>query len=356
MERRRNRSVTIQDVADEAGVGLGTVSRVLNKHPSVSDSTRKRIMAVVTRLNYQPNVQARRLVKGKAETVCFVLSNREFIDPFHALVLRGAQRFFAAVGQQVIYLPFEYPETTKSESLILPKIIAARGVVDGVILAGTNRTNLLEALEKANVPYVVFGNNLLPGQDTLPDSVWFDDGDGGYQVGKHFLDHGRTRIWYVGDIKQPWFRRRYEGCRAALEECGMKLELFEDIESEDRVQYGYKATCAIADEKREADAIFAGNDAVAYGAWKALDERRLPIPGDIAIVGFDDRELCQLTSPHLSSVRTFNEEVGRECARMLLEKLENPGRRMPPVILHTELVVRGSSDANAPEFAHRSSF
>ena len=356
MERKRSHSITIQDVADEAGVGLGTVSRVLNNHPSVSDSTRKRVTAVVARLNYQPNVQARRLVKGKAETVCFVLSNREFIDPFHALVLRGAQRFFAALGQQVIYLPFEYPETTKSESLILPKIIAARGVVDGVILAGTNRTNLLEALEKSNVPYVVFGNNLLPDQDTLPDSVWFDDKDGGYQVGNHFLDHGRTSIWYLGAIKQPWFRRRYEGCRTAVEERGMKLELFEDIKAEDRVQYGYKAARAIVDEKREADAIFAGNDAVAYGVWKALDERNVSIPGDIAIVGFDDRELCQLTTPHLSSVRTFNEEVGRECARMLLQKLENPGQRMSAVILPTELVVRGSSDPNVPEFAERSSF
>lgn len=349
MERKQYHSVTIQDVAREAGVGLGTVSRVLNDHPSVSDSTRKRVMDVVARMNYQPNIQARRLVRGKAETVCFVLSNREFIDPYHALVLRGAQRFFAGIGQQVIYLPFEYPETARSENLVLPRIIAARGVVDGVILAGTNRRNLLEALQRANVPYVVFGNNLIPGEGDIPDSVWFDDRDGGRQVCNHFLDMGRKHVWYIGDIKQPWFKRRWEGFSEAAQARGASISRADDVEAEDSVQYGYKSACRIVDEKKPADAIFAGNDAIAYGVWKALDERGISIPEQIAIVGFDDRELTRLTSPNLSSVRTFNEEIGRECARLLLEKLEKPDQRLPMVMLPTELVVRRSSDPNAPE-------
>ena len=91
------------------------------------------------------------------------------------------------------------------------------------------------------------------------------------------------------------------------------------------------------------DAVFAGNDAIAYGVWKALQESGASIPDDVAVVGFDDRELCSLTSPNLTSVQTFNERVGRECARVLLEKLKNPGRRMPQVKLPTSLVARGSS-------------
>lgn len=343
MERRQDHSVTIQDVAREAGVGLGTVSRVLNNHPSVSEATRARVMEVVARLNYQPNVQARRLVKGKAESVCFVLSNREFIDPFHARVLHGAQRFFAALGQQVIYLPFEYSATAESRSIVLPRIISARGVVDGVILAGTNRRNLLEALDRAGVPYVVFGNNLLSGQEDVPDSVWFDDRDGGHQVGRHLVETGRRQIWFVGEVDQPWFRRRYEGCRRALDESGLRLNVFDGIPAEDSVQYGYAAARRLLDGNDSADAVFAGNDAVGYGVWKALDESRVNVPERMAIVGFDDRELCQLTTPNLSSVRTFNEEVGRECARMLLAKLQNPGSRMDRVVLPTQIVVRGSS-------------
>lgn len=344
MQNRRDHPATIQDVAREAGVGLGTVSRVLNNHPSVSDETRMRVMEVVERLNYQPNVQARRLVKGRAETVCFVLSNREFIDPFHARVLHGAQRFFAALGQQVIYLPFEYSATAESKNLVLPKIIAARGVVDGVILAGTNRRNLLEALDRTGVPYVVFGNNLLAGSEEVPDSVWFDDRDGGYQVGRHLVEMGYENIWYFGDISLPWFERRFEGCARALQESGRTLRRFDGIPADDSVQYGYRAACRLLDEKLPADAVFGGNDAVAYGVWKALDERRVDVPQAMAIVGFDDRELCKLTTPNLSSVMTFNEEVGRECARMLLAKLQDPGKRMPRVVLPTRLVVRGSSD------------
>lgn len=344
MEDRRTHSVTIEDVAREAGVGLGTVSRVLNNHPSVSDSTRNRVMDVVKRLNYRPNVQARRLVKGKAESICFVLSNREFIDPFHARVLHGAQKFFASLGQQVIYLPFDYPDTRDSESLVLPRIISARGVVDGVILAGTNRQNLLNALDTADVPYVVFGNNLLTDSEDVPDSVWFDDRDGGRQVGRHLIEQELENIWFIGNTSQPWFRRRYEGCKHAVEISGKKLNLLSDISAADSIQYGYKAVAMLLDEKKQVDGIFAGNDAIAYGVWKALVERGLKIPDDIALVGFDDRELCVLTTPNLSSVATFNEEVGRECGKMLLEKLQNPGVKMPMVVIPTELVIRGSSD------------
>lgn len=348
MEDRHTHSVTIEDVAREAGVGLGTVSRVLNNHPSVSDSTRSRVMEVVKRLNYRPNVQARRLVKGKAESVCFVLSNREFIDPFHARVLHGAQKFFASLGQQVIYLPFDYPDTRDSDSLVLPKIISARGIVDGVILAGTNRQNLLDALDNANVPYVVFGNNLLTDNEDVPDSVWFDGRDGGRQVGKHLVERGCTNIWYLGKIEQPWFRRRYEGCKLAVEASGKRLELISAIEAVDSVGFGYRAVCSLLDEHKPVDGIFAGNDAIAYGVWKALTERSVKMPQDISLVGFDDRELCTLTTPNLSSVRTFNEDVGRECAKMLLEKLQNPGVKMPMVVIPTELVVRGSSDPTRP--------
>lgn len=344
MEDRRTHSVTIEDVAREAGVGLGTVSRVLNNHPSVSDATRSKVLEVVKEMNYRPNVQARRLVKGKAESVCFVLSNREFIDPFHARVLHGAQKFFASLGQQVIYLPFDYPDTKDSDSLMLPKIISARGVVDGVILAGTNRQNLLNALDSANVPYVVFGNNLLTDNEDVPDSVWFDGRDGGRQVGRHLAEKGCRDIWYLGRINQPWFRRRYEGCKLAVEENGLHLNLAPDMPAADSVQYGYQAISALLDEKRDVDGVFAGNDAIAYGVWKALAERGIKLPEDIALVGFDDRELCTLTTPNLSSVRTFNEEIGRECAKMLLEKLQNPGVKMPMVVIPTELIVRGSSD------------
>jgi LacI family transcriptional regulator len=147
----------------------------------------------------------------------------------------------------------------------------------------------------------------------------------------------------VGDTSLPWFRRRYQGCLEELQSRGAELGLIEDIAEDGSIQYGYEAALRLVRSGAACDAVFAGNDAIAYGVWKALDEHGIGIPDEVAVVGFDDREFCSLTSPNLSSVQTFNERVGRECARVLLEKLKDPDRRIPQVKLPTSLVVRGSS-------------
>ena len=170
------RPATIKEVARLAGVGLGTVSRVLNNHHSVSPETRERVRAAIDRLKYQPNLQARRLVRGKTETMGFVLGNRDFLDPFHAKMLSGVQRYFAETGQQVVYTSLQYSGDAAASSMVLPKILSLRGVLDGVILAGTNYPNLLAALDKTRLPHVVFGNNLIADNGRgLADSVSFDD-------------------------------------------------------------------------------------------------------------------------------------------------------------------------------------
>lgn len=336
---------TIREVARVAGVGLGTVSRVLNDHPSVSAETRERVRNAINDLGYQPNLQARRLVKGRTETVGFVLGNRDFIDPFHAKVLAGAQRYFAEAGHQVVYISLEYSRDGLPDEMVLPKIISLRGVLDGVIVAGTNYPNLLTALDHLNMPYVVFGNNLVGNEIGCCDSVSFDDERGMAELVERIFALGHRHIWYIGRSEYPWFNRRYEGYARVMRSHGLETLTCSSLEAENSTEYGYKSAISLIESGNKVSAVCCGNDAIAYGAWKAVRERGLKVPEDINITGFDDRDICALTDPQMTSVRPYLEEIGGQCARLLIEKTNNDIGSLPGVVTKTEVVMRGTTSA-----------
>lgn len=343
MESSSGRPATIREVAQYAGVGLGTVSRVLNNHPSVSPATRRRVEDAIEKLGYQPNLQARRLVKGKTETIGFVLGNRDFLDPFHAKMLTGVQRYFASTGHQVVYTSLQYSKDSSADGMVLPKIIRLRGVLDGVIVAGTNYPNLLEALDKVGLPYVVFGNNMVNGNGRKGhDTVSFDDVGGARKLAEKLIQLGHRHVWYIGRTGLPWFSRRYDGYAQAMEAHGFKPMLCTDVEGKDSTHFGAAAMTKLLDGGEPVTAVCCGNDVIAFGASKAARGRGLNVPDDISIAGFDDRDVCFLTEPELTTVRPFLEEVGAECAKMLLAKVDDSSARFPEVITPTEVVVRGS--------------
>ena len=344
MESSGRRPATIREVANLAGVGLGTVSRVMNNHISVSDSTRRRVKTAIERLNYQPNLQARRLVRGKTETVGFVLGNRDFLDPFHAKMLCGVQRYFAQTGHHVVYTALDYSPGGSAAGIVLPKMISLRGVLDGVIVAGTNYTNLLAALDRVGLPYVIFGNNLVSdnGRDNH-DTISFDDTGGAAELTEKLIELGHEHIWYIGHTALPWFRRRYEGYANAMKAHGFAPRVCDGIEAETSTEFGRAGLTELVDSGHKITAACCGNDAVAFGAAKAARDKGLSVPADISIAGFDDRDICFLTDPALTTVRPFLEEVGAQCAKALLSKLNGAQGPLPEVIIPTEVVIRGST-------------
>src|SRR5689334_17987418 len=173
------RPITIKDVARKAKVGIATVSRVLNGSERVDPSTRQRVNEVIRRLGYRPNATGRRLVKKSTEMVCFLLSNREFMNPFHSGVLYGVERYLSGTGHDVVFTNLHYDPQASPETLALPRIITHRGIADGFIVSGTNYPNLLAAMDALDVPYVLFGNNLVDpkARERRRDSVYYDDCD-----------------------------------------------------------------------------------------------------------------------------------------------------------------------------------
>src|SRR5215467_447165 len=117
------RRTTIRDVAHAAGVGVGTISRVLNSSAQVSRETRSRVMEAIRRLGFRPNAQARRILKRRSEIVCFLLSNRDFLHPFHARILQGVESYASGMKQHVLFAALHYSPRIAPEKIDLPHVL-----------------------------------------------------------------------------------------------------------------------------------------------------------------------------------------------------------------------------------------
>jgi LacI family transcriptional regulator len=348
MDQHVTLHVTIKDVARQAGVGIATVSRVLNNSRRVDETTRERVQAAIAQLSYRPNATGRRLVTKSTEMVCFLLSNRQFMNPFHSGVLNGVERFLSQSGHEVVFTNLHYKRSTPPGKLVLPRILTHRGIADGFILSGTNYPNLVAAMDQLGVPYVMFGSNLIGGGRTRrPDAVYYDDGPPAQLLVERLIALGHRHIWYFGDTRMPWFHRRWENYRHVMKTHGLPCHQYTEPNAggdlmDYGVAYGNQAMDYVLASGEPATAIVAGNDGVAYGAWRALRRVGLRVPEDYSLVGFDDVQEARLTDPQLTTVRVPTDEIGQACARALLEKLRTPGEPHPPIVIPARLIERES--------------
>jgi LacI family transcriptional regulator len=337
------RKPTIREVARAAGVGIGTISRVLNSSSQVSRKTRTRVLEAIRRLGFRPNAQARRILKHRAEMVCFLLSNRDFLHPFHARILQGVESYASAVHQHVLFAALHYSPRVPPDSIDLPPVLQEHGLIDGVILAGTIYPNLLRRIESIHMPFVAFSNNVvgMNGAYTF-DEVGFDDFNGTLQATRHLIEEGHRHIAFCGDISYPWIRRRFDGYCKAMRESKLRPVSATARQPQSFVEFGQNSVEGILSRKPGPTAIVAGNDEIAYGIWRSLVRQGVKVPNDVSLVGFDDREEAVLMDPPLSTVRVHKEEIGETCMKMLLERLHHPQMAFSQRILPTEFVARGT--------------
>ncbi|MGC2672197.1 MAG: LacI family DNA-binding transcriptional regulator [Candidatus Acidiferrum sp.] len=335
--------LTIRDVARAAGVGVGTISRVLNSSPQVSQQTRALVLGTIRRLGFRPNAQARRIVKRRSEMVCFLLSNRDFLHPFHARILQGVESYASSVKQHVLFAALHYSARTPAEKIDLPRVLQERGLIDGLILAGTVYPNLLQRINSIHMPFVAFSNNVVGMDGTHQfDQVGFDDFKGTLDSTRYLIREGHRQIAFVGDISYPWIHRRFDGYRQAMRESKLKPASVVSGNPHNFVEFGQSNVRAFLSRKTCPTAIVAGNDEIAYGICRSLRRHEVRVPDDISLVGFDDREEALLMDPQLSTVRVHKQEIGETCMKTLLERLRHPQMSFSLRILPTEFVVRGS--------------
>ena len=340
----QERPVTIREVAADADVGTATVSRALNEPWRVSPDTIDRVKASIEKLGYKPNFRARLLARGNSGTVCFLLSNRPFIHSVHGQILQAAAREADLLGIQIVYASCNYEASARSAEIELPQILAARGLIDGVIVAGANYPNLVRAIDELHLPYVVFGTNLVTGNgEKLANGVYVDEEEGGRKAASHLISLGHTKIRFIGDTSLPWYRHRYVGFCKAMSEAGLKCPKAVGSAGHDPLAMGEAAARELLDGGDQFTAIFAANDRAAHGAMKAFRSRGLRIPEDVSIVGFDDDEIASLAEPPLTTVRMPTEEIGARCLLLLNDMIRAGREPDEPVTLPAELVIREST-------------
>ncbi len=348
MRRRKLESrATIVDVAALAGVSLGTASRALNNRRGVDPQLRLKVTEAARSLHYVRAANARKASRETCPIITFILSNRDFLHPMHARLLLGAEQYCEEHGYFLVFKRFDYAADAAIVDFKLPALLREHGIADCLILAGTNYPNLIEATERAAIPYVFFGTNLVgtaphPGFDQARSS----EISGARDATRYLIRLGHRRICFIGDVAQPWFERRYGAYAEAMVEAGLEPLAQTVSLSPDNFQNGYSSAEAILERGLPVTAIFAGSDHIALGAWEQLRRRGLRVPEDISLMGFDDIPDARMSLPPLTTVHVPFLEIGRELARMAIEKASLPRVALPEVVLPAELVLRGTTWPN----------
>lgn len=336
-------TATIKDVARRARVSTATVSRVLNNSGYYDPETARAVNEAIEALSYQRNIHWKRLAQNSSDTVCFLLGNRDTLNSMQVNMLMASERVCAAAEYDLVFAPFRYGEETSPSRIELPRLLAQRGTVDGVILAGVHYENFLEALSRRKLPYVILGNTYIGREEKLKkDAIIYDDISGAYEATKYLIRLGHRRIAFVGNTSLPWFLRRYNGYLRALKEERLERVTVTEDWQVSYIEYGRLAAAELLRGTQPPTAIFGANDEIAGGIWKVLVQRRIAIPQQISLMGFGDREDFSILEPSLTTVTVFQDKLGAALAQMLLQKLKQPGTRIESLSFPCQIVERSS--------------
>ncbi|MDF5753866.1 LacI family DNA-binding transcriptional regulator [Spongiactinospora sp. TRM90649] len=336
-DRRTTERPTLEAVAARAGVGRGTVSRVINGSPKVSDRARDAVLRAIDELGYVPNRAARALVTRRTDTIALVVSEtqqRIFDEPFFAGIIRGIGSALSETGLQLILAMAQSPQ----EHARLEQYLTNQHV-DGVMLISLHGADPLPGrLEEMGVPTVLCGRPV--GLDPY-SYVDADNRAGARQAVKYLLGNGRRRIATIAGPQDMYVGvDRLAGYRDALLATGLpELVAFGDFSE----RSGVTAMRALLAEHPDVDAVFTASDPMALGAMRVLREAGIDVPGDVAVIGFDDSPAGPHSSPALTTVHQPAEAMGRQMAKLLVARINGEPLEQPVVILDTHLVTRASA-------------
>jgi LacI family transcriptional regulator len=340
--RRSSGSVTIEDVAREAGVSAMTVSRVINKETNVRDKTRARVLDVIKKLHYAPNAAARSLAAGEATHIGLLYSNPSaaYLSQFLVGALDAAR---AAGAHLVIEACESEDEARQAESA---RHIAEANV-EGVILPPplSEAIPILTELAVADVPVVTVAMGKLY-ENAL--NVRIDDFAAAAEVTNHLLSLRHRRIGFIkGHPQQIASAERERGFRAAVEAAGLPPENVMVEQGYFTFRSGLEAAERLLDRDPRPTAIFASNDDMAAAVVGVAHRRGLDVPGDLSVVGFDDTAPATTVWPELTTIRQPVSAMAAAALELLLADLRSRRRGQSPVpaerVLEHELIIRQST-------------
>lgn len=333
-----DKPATIIDIAKALNISPSTVSRALNDHPSISAQTKKDVHELAEKLNYQPNLTARNLLKKRSGVIGVIIP--EITSYFFSMVITGIQDIVSSVGYKLIIS--QTNESFEEEKKLAHEMALMR--VEGLLVSPSFNTTGYEHLEevrKSGIPVVIFDRDC-PGFES--SKVFVDVYDGAYQAVKYLIDSGCRKIAHIaGPVSIPTFQERFNAYCNALSDQGRVADPSLIVYSPGfSAEDGVSAVDRLLEQASEIDAIFCVNDAVAIGAMHLLREKGYRIPQDISIIGYDDEPYSCYFSPALTTIWQPVYDMGLLSSRLLLDSIN---KKVPfrHEVLKPELVIRESS-------------
>jgi LacI family transcriptional regulator len=330
--------LTLEQVAEMAGVSRSTVSRVINNHPSVKPEVRQRVLEVVAQTGYQPDMAARSLAGQHTGIIGIVIPRAVqslFTDPYFPRLIQGIAKVCNASDYNLSLFLFH---TEEEERKLYPRVLRTQQV-DGVIVTAAQVDNpLIPQLIENEVPFVMIGR-----PQGVPEASFVDVDNvvGAYTATSHLARLGYARIATItGPLNTAVGVDRRQGYVDALNDRNCTVDDALSAEGDFSEIGGYNAMKQLIPHKP--DAVFVASDMMAFGALRALREAGLAVPGDVAVVGFDDIPLAASSDPPLTTVRQSMYRLGDVAAKTLIDLINNPGSPPRRIILATELVIRAS--------------
>jgi LacI family transcriptional regulator len=330
-------AATIYTVAAAAGVSIASVSRVLQRSSAVSDKTRTKVLEAAARLNYVPLGAARSLAVGQHEAHGLVLPALK--GPYYSELLVGFEARAAELGQSVVLALIDVSRDPGETVRALATRTEGLAVHGSVELPDATVTGLSRAK-----PLLVIGCGARPGID----AVGAENTSSARDLTAHLMGHGRRRLLFLGAPHPCDIRDRYEGFRLAHVERGIEAPdpVAISFEEADGVRFAQQFLAG----DHEADGVVCANDEVAVAILDHLTRSGVHVPDDLAITGWDDVMAARYVRPGLTTVRQPVREIGELAATRLYERVTGAGPATEPVVLPTELVLRGS--CGCPDLLH----
>lgn len=344
----KSASVTVADVAHQAGVSKATAARVLGGYGTVSDRVREAVTAAAHALDYRPNELARSMTTGRSGTIGVVVGDIE--NPFFSLAVRGITDVARQAGFTVVLI--NSGEDVAAEKAAIRMLLAKR--VDGLIVSPAKESDvehLREAI-RSDRPLALLDR----GSETLDvDTVIADDRHAAHAITHQLIALGHRRIAYItacdtpdhqfralADLNTGSVRRRVEGFLAACVEAG--LEGMEEWVTLGAISPDHTRRIAlqILQGIKRPTAIIASDSVIGLDVFKASRAAGLAIPDDLSLISFHDADWTSVTSPPVTVVRQPVYQLGETAAKLLVGRLNGEGLKARKVVLPTEIIERGS--------------
>jgi len=335
---RRPEKITIVEVAAEAGVSFGTVSRVINNDVHVKAETRESVLNAMRKLGYVANRQARGLAGGKSNLIGVLVP--DLGTGYIGEIIRGIDAELGGSGLDLILY------TTHRAAVKEANYVAnlAQGLIDGLLIVlPRNPADYTGTLARRKFPFVLIDHQ---GTGENCTAVGATNWQGAYNATEYLLKLGHNRIGFItGSLDLGAAIERLDGYKAALRIHHIPVDAELIFEGTFHQPDGYTGACYLLDLDTPPTAIFASNDVMAMAVMDAARDKGLRIPEDLSIIGFDDIPQASMVRPALTTVRQPLEQMGRVATQMLLDIVKDVNNRATRIQLPTELILR---DTTAP--------